>query len=148
MVATRGWRCVLVVALACGSAGCGVELALIGAAASAASTGSAVYRRGKLNASWMADFDLVVAAAEAACSDLALVITASSGDARKGQWIVRSEKNDGKDIVIRIERKSPSLTEFQIDVGWFGSETTARLVYKRMNIAINLGSDLEGGSLP
>ena len=110
--------------------GCGVELAVIGAAASAASQGAAVYSRGKLTASWMGPFDLVVAAAEIALGDLGYVILESSGTASEG--------------ACTVDRKTQQLTEFKFDVTWFGQEATARLILKRMAVAIDLEAYQDG----
>lgn len=124
--------------------GCGVELAVLGAAASAASSGSAAYKRGKLVASWMGPFDLVVAAGEVALSEMGYAIYRSSGDAREGEWTIVAYDDDGGKIVLTVDRKTSELTDFQIDVGWFGSEPTARLVLKRMALAIDLESAQDG----
>jgi len=126
------------------TAGCGVELAMLGAAASAASTGSAVYKQGKLNASWMASFGLVVAAGEAAFKDMGMTIEKSKGDTEKGVWTIVAVNDDGDKITLTVDRKSARLTEFQIDMGWFGREATARLLLKRMAVAINLGAMQDG----
>ncbi len=112
--------------------GCGIELAVLGSAASTASTGSAVYKHGKLNASWMAPFWLVRSAAEAAFDDLGLKITRSEGSEELGYWTIVAVNEDDDKAVITIDRKSDRLTEFQIDIGWLGKETTARLILKRM----------------
>ncbi|MEL7088775.1 MAG: DUF3568 family protein, partial [Planctomycetota bacterium] len=134
-----------VLAVAVGSAGgCGVELAMIGAAASAASSGSAVFKRGKLNASWMGPFDHIVAAGEVAGSELGLLIRSTHGDPVKGTWKTVMNTADGDKITIRTSRKTHNLTEFQIDVGLSGSESTARLLLKRMAVAINLDARQDG----
>lgn len=117
---------------------------MLGAATSAASTGSAVYKRGKLNASWMASFDQVVAAGETAFDDLGLTVTRSAGDAAKGHWSVIAVNEDRDTVRLTIDRKTDRLTEFQIDVGWLGREPTARLVLKRMTVAINLSAAQDG----
>ena len=124
--------------------GCGVELAVLGAAASAASTGSAVYRRGKLDASWMARFERVVAAAELAANDLGLELLSSVGDSAAGTWTLTARNAADEKFIVRIERKAPRLIEFQIDIGWFGHEPTARLMLKRMAVAIGLEEERNG----
>ena len=124
--------------------GCGVELAVIGAAASAASQGAAVYSRGKLTASWMGPFDLVVAAAEIALGDLGYVILESSGTASEGAWTVVGIDEDGDKVTVTVDRKTQQLTEFNIDVTWFGQEATARLILKRMAVAIDLEAYQDG----
>lgn len=124
--------------------GCGVELAVLGAAAAAASQGAAVYKRGKLVGSWMGPFDLVVAAGEIAMGDLGYTILESSGDAAKGEWTVVGIDEDGDKVTITIDRKTRQLTEFQIDVTWFGQEATARLMLKRMAVAIDLEAYQDG----
>ena len=126
------------------SGGCGIELAMIGAAASAASQGSAVYKSGKLNVAWMGDFDEVVAAGEIAGNDLGLLIVSTVGDAQEGTWKTKLTTSDGEDIVIKTMRKTPQMVHFQIDVGWFGHESMARLLLKRMAVAIRLDANADG----
>lgn len=87
---------------------------------------------------------MVVAAGEVAGTDLGLLMESSGGNANKGQWETVFFTFEGERIVIRTNRKTPQLVEFQIDVGWFGSEPTARLILKRMAVAINLDSDRDG----
>ncbi|MEO0515020.1 MAG: DUF3568 family protein [Planctomycetota bacterium] len=129
--------------------GCGVELAVIGAAASAASSGSAAYKQGKLVASWMGPFDVVVAAGEIAFGDLGYAITESSGNALEGDWKIVATDEDGDKVTIKVDRKTQQLTQFQIDVTWFGKEPTARLILKRMAVAINLETHQDGtGDVP
>ncbi|MEM1109988.1 MAG: DUF3568 family protein [Planctomycetota bacterium] len=127
-----------------GTPGCGLELAALGAAASAASQGAAAFKRGKLVASWMGPFDVVVASGEAAFGDLGYRIVETTGDAEAGHWkiVAKDEQNDK--ITIFVNRQTSRLTEFEIDVTWFGRETTARLILKRMATAINLNADQDG----
>ncbi|MEM7625827.1 MAG: DUF3568 family protein [Planctomycetota bacterium] len=134
----------LLSAAVCAAGGCGVELAMIGAAASAASSGAAVFKQGKLNASWMGPFDHVVAAGEVAAGELGLTIRSTTGDPVEGRWKTVLLTEDGEKIVIKIARKTPQLTEFQIDVGLSGSEATARLLLKRMAVAIDLDASQDG----
>lgn len=126
------------------AAGCGVELAVLGAAASAASSGSAAYKRGKLVGSWMGPFDLVVAAGEVALSEMGYAIYQSNGNARKGEWTIVGYDDDGGKVVLTVDRKTSEFTEFQINVGWFGREPTARLILKRMAVAIDLAAEQDG----
>lgn len=122
------------------TAGCGVELAMLGAASSAVSSGSAVYKRGKLNASWMASFDQVVAAGEGAFNDLGMRVTKSKGDEAKGNWMIVAVNDDKNKVTLKVDRKTAALTEFQLNVGWFGKEPTARLILKRMAVALQVGA--------
>lgn len=124
--------------------GCGIELAVLGAAASAASSGSAAYKQGKLVATWLGEFDVVVAAGEAALSEMGFSIYKSDGNALKGEWIIVAYDATGDKVTLTVERKTSELTEFQINVGWFGREPTARLILKRMAVAIGLGVDQDG----
>lgn len=126
------------------TAGCGVELAMLASAASAASSGSAVYKQGKLNASWMAPFDLVVAAGQGAFKEMGMTVKKSTGDKDKGTWTIVAVDDDKDKITLTVNRATPKLTEFQIDVGWFGRESTARLLHKRMALAINLADSRDG----
>ncbi len=126
------------------TAGCGVELAMLGMATSAASTGAAVYKRGKLDASWMASFELVAAAGEEAFEELGMQITKSKGDQEEGEWQIVAVDDEGRKIKLYVERRTPHLTEFQIDVSIFGKEATARLILKRMANVIDLGATRDG----
>ncbi len=129
--------------------GCGVELAVIGAAASAAAQGSAAYKQGKLVAAWMGPFDLVVTAGEIALGDLGYAIVESSGKAANGDWKIVAKDEDGGKVTITVDRKTLQLTQFQIDVTWFGKEPTARLILKRMAVAIDINAAQDGtGDVP
>jgi len=143
----RVWALGAVVLLA--STGCGVELAVMGAAASAASSaasaGSAVYARGKLEAAWLGHFDLVVGAAEEACGDMGFYMVSSQGDLGKGVWKMVAVDDQGDKISVRVTRQTAKLTEFQINVGLWGKQSTARLYLKRMVEAIDLGIEASDG---
>ena len=115
-----------------GLAECGAEIAVISAAVSAASTGSAVIKHGKLDAAWMASFQEVVAAGEGAMNDLGLEIHSSLGKAENSHWTIIAFNEDHDRVTIRIARKTERLTEFQIDVGRLGKDPTARLILQRM----------------
>lgn len=141
---TKPLRIGLLAGALCFTGGCGIELAMIGAAASAASSGSAVFKRGKLQASWMGPFDHIVAAGEVAGSELGLSIRSTDGDPAEGYWKTVMYTADGDKITVKTYRKTNSLTEFQIDVGLSGSEPTARLLLKRMAVAINLDARQDG----
>lgn len=126
------------------TSGCGVEMAMLASAASAASSGSAVYKQGKLNASWLAPFNIVVAAGEGAFNEMGMTVKKSAGDDSKGTWTIVAVDDDNDKITLKVVRATPTLTEFQIDVGWFGRESTARLMLKRMAMKINLGDARDG----
>lgn len=130
-------RALALAGMVTGVGGCGVELAVLGAAASAASAGSAVYSRGKLQASWLGPFDIVVGAAEEACGDMGLQLMESRGDVTKGVWTIVAMDDQKDKIVVSVRRQTYQLTEFQIDVGLFGKQATARLFLKRMINAID-----------
>ena len=117
---------------------------MIGAAASAVSSGSAVYKHGKLDASWLGPFDQVVTAGEVAVGDMGMHLRQTHGDAEEGVWKIVAADDHNEKVVIHITRQTPVLTEFQINVGWFGHESTARLLLKRMALAIELGADEDG----
>jgi len=139
----------LLVVLILLSPGCGIELAVIGAAASAAAQGSAAYKQGKLIAAWMGPFDLVVASGEVALGDLGYAILQSNGNASKGEWKIVGVDEESEKVTITVNRKTKQFTEFQIDVTWFGKEPTARLILKRMAVAIDLNAEQDGtGDVP
>jgi hypothetical protein len=88
----------------------------------------------------MASFDQVVAAGEGAFDDLGMTVTKSKGDESKGNWMIVAVNDDKNKVTLKVDRKTAALTEFQLNVGWFGKEPTARLILKRMAVALQVGA--------
>lgn len=119
-------------ALLGGCAG-GLELAAVGAAASATEAGETAVKRGKIKAAHLATLEATVRAAEHAIEDAGLTFT-------HGRWRpdhrveLQAEDEKGATYNIRIERRTPRLVRYQLDVGWFGHNATARLLLNRMQV--------------
>ena len=106
---------------------------MAGLAASAVSTGAEVYSLGKLDSADEARFDEWIGAVRAAAGDLHLKIDKESNK-REGEWrctLVDERKSKMKVIV---QRRTETLCRTRIDVGWFGSEPTARLLLARVRL--------------
>jgi hypothetical protein len=120
-----------------------------GIAASAVSTGAEVYRLGKLDSADEARFDEWIAAVQAAAADLHLDIERES-DNGKGLYrcTLRDERRSKINVI--VERRTETLCRTRIDVGWFGSEPTARLILARIRLYEDLTSPDTGdeGLLP
>ena len=112
---------------------------MVGMTASAVTTGSDIYRLGKLDAAEMAGFDESVAAARSAAADLGL--REKKTEPRKGDAVRITFADDrNTTLTVRVEPRTASLVLIRIDVGWFGSQTTARLFLTRLRVHL-LGED-------
>ena len=134
LVVVRIICCAVAVALLAG--GCAaVPVAAVGtiagAAASAVSTGSEIYKLGKLDTADMARQADAIRAARLAAADLGL--TFKKEEPRKG-GATRLEFTDAKgaSLKVLVEPRTPVLVHLRIDVGWFGSEPVARLFLARL----------------
>jgi hypothetical protein len=110
-----------------------IPLATVGAvvdiAGTAASAGPAVYKAGKLDTAFIADSIVVEAAVRAAAADLCLrVMRDSSKDKRGDVWVYQFEDDWKTKVEVTLERRTRMLCLCRINVGFFGSEPTARLV--------------------
>jgi hypothetical protein len=104
---------------------------MLGVASSAVSTGSEIYQLGKLDTAEMASFEDAVLATRAAASDLGLKVKAK--EQRKGDSLHFAFVDDkGAKVKVRLQRRTATLVRARVDVGWFGSETTARLYLSRI----------------
>jgi hypothetical protein len=104
---------------------------IAGAASSAVSAGADIYGMGKLTTSEMSHFDATTQAARRAAADLCL--TPTKEERRKGGVALLEFKDDkGASVTVRIEPRTAMLVNVRIDVGWFGSQPTARLFLARM----------------
>ena len=104
-----------------------------GLAASAVSTGAEVYSLGKLDSANEARFDEWIGAVRAAATDLHLKI-AKESDKRKGEWRCTLVDERKAKIKVFVQRRTETLCRTRIDVGWFGSEPTARLLLARVRL--------------
>jgi hypothetical protein len=107
--------------------------AVAGLAATGVSTGADVYRMGKLDAVDMISLDDQIAAVQSAARDLRLTLQKQElYNTDHGRW--RCTISDDRDTRFRVylERRTARLCRSRIDVGIFGSESTARLFLARM----------------
>lgn len=126
----------LLTALPLPLAGClaGAELALVGAAANAASSTEAAAKRGRINAAHRASYDEVRAAAEWAVVDLGLKIErVDEGDER---YKVHAQGTGDVFVTVLVWRETDQLTMTQVSVGLFGSTPVGRLVLQQMRVAL------------
>ena len=134
--------------------GCtGLEPAVIGAAASATSAGAVVFSQGRISAAAIADYDRVREGVLRSADDLSL----SPVYEREGPiWSKYTLEDDlGKDITIRVRRRTSTMTQVDIDVGRFGNEAIGRLFLLRMTENVPqsglrnlLGTGSQGGESP
>jgi hypothetical protein len=108
--------------------------AMVGLAASAVSTGADVYRLGKLDAADEARFDDWITAVRAAADDLHLKVMKESRNNEKGEWRCTLADDRKAKIKVFVQRRTKTLCRTRIDVGWFGSEPTARLILARVRV--------------
>jgi hypothetical protein len=125
--------------LAVGGCAGGLDLAVIGAASQAAGTGSAVFAGGKLKAVGMVDVESARTAVLIAADELSLTLKGqtSSGPDRY-RIVLRDDRNTH--VWVYLDQRTPTLTRIQVNVGFFGSEPTARLLLSR--IGLTLGAHL------
>lgn len=127
-----------IVALALFCGGCElIPLATLGAvfdiAGATAQVGPAIYHQGKLDIAFMARYADVQNAVRSAAADLRLHVL-RDGQAGKADnvWNFQLQDDLKSNISVTIERRSPMLCRCRVNVGYFGSEPTARLVMKRI----------------
>ena len=105
---------------------------IAGIAASAISTGADVYRMGKLDAADEARFDDWIGDFHLSAADLHVKVDKESYDGAKGVWRCVLVDDRNSKASISVERRTETLCRTRIDVGWFGSEPTARLILARV----------------
>lgn len=103
---------------------------LSGIAFSAVSTGKDVYQLGKLDSAEMTTMEQALQAGRDAGEELDLRLKVDTREGAVGQLKFVDEKSAS--LAVRVERRTPMLVRTRIDVGWFGSEVTARLFLNRM----------------
>jgi hypothetical protein len=125
----------LVLLIACCSGGCaGMTLvgaaSVVGVAGGALDTGTSVWSMGKLDSAELASLEQLEAAIHSAAVELGLVILSEKtrGDGRRRLAFI-DERH--KVVDLWLDPRTPTLTRLRIDVGWFGSEPTARLILAR-----------------
>jgi hypothetical protein len=145
MIWNAAWGLVVALALL-GSGGCAaLPLATIGTAigtvSSAAAGGSEVYSLGKLDDAFDVDYGLCRRATILAAADLALHMTTNrEDDPKKRIWHFRFIDDLGSKIDVTIEGRARHLCRVRVDVGWFGSEPTAKLFMDRIRLHLPSGS--------
>jgi hypothetical protein len=107
---------------------------MAGLAASAVSTGADVYRLGKLDSADEAHFDEWIGAVRAAAADLQLKIEKESRNNEKGEWRCTLVDDRRSKTRVIVQRRTGTLCRTRIDVGWFGSEPTARLILAHVRL--------------
>jgi hypothetical protein len=118
-----------------GGCAAGVDLAVVGAASQAAGTGSAVFSAGKLKAVGMADVESARTAVLIAADELSLTVeeqTSPSPD--RCRIVLRDDRNTR--VWVYLQQRTATLTRIQVNVGFFGSEPTARLLLARIGLAL------------
>ncbi len=113
--------------LAIGSVG-----SLAGLTTTAVSAGGGAFRLGKLHASEMMPDEAVKHAVRHAADELDLRCT-HDREAGEGVWRFVFKDERDETIRARVDRRTANLTALLIDVGWFGSEATARLFLTRIH---------------
>lgn len=136
----------LILAFLGGSGGCAaLPLATIGSAldvaSSAATSGSEVYSLGKLDDVFSADYDSCRRATILAAADLWLHMPINrEKSAKKKIWVFRFTDDFGSKVNVTIEQRTQRLCRVRVDVGWFGSEPTAKLFMYRIRAHLPTGA--------
>ncbi len=144
----------LVLICTLGLTGCGLELATLGAAASATQAGTAVMRSGKLRAAVLIDDEVVYAAAERAVADMGMTVKRTKSDPETGRHVIVCVDDHGQKMKWKIQARTDELTWVQINVGFTGHPPTARLAALRLREALEaalgvseLGDALDTGAV-
>jgi len=122
--------CVIVVLGGC----TGAELAVIGAASSGLETGQEITRMGRLKLALMEEGPAVVGAAEQACHDLGLRIYHVEQKTPHSWAVSAAERR--RTLRIIVQERAPRLTQIEVNVGIFGSQSIAELILKRVVAAL------------
>jgi hypothetical protein len=123
-------------ALAGTSGSCtGLTLATVGTVAgavgSAFATGNDIYQLGKIDTAEMARYDQALSATRAAAADLHLATKLDRQDP-DGTSDLSFEDDKGAPVGVHVEPRAETLVRIRVDVGFFGSEPTARLFLGRL----------------
>ena len=99
---------------------------------------SAVYAGGKLYAVSSQDLNRVYAATLAALKQLEIDVTEKNKDVFYAKVV--SKVADGKTITIRMEPGADKGTELRIQTSRFGNEERSRVIYKKIQENLGIGS--------
>lgn len=122
-------------------------LSVVGAATSVGRAGMSTFRSGKLETVELVRFEPMCDAVDAAIAELSLNIRRSKmEDGRR--YTVWTRDDNGSPVTIQVLRKTETMTRVRIDVGWFGSESTARLALRRVHAALVARGVLKIEELP
>lgn len=127
----------LLPALMCGCTAATVASAgaIIGAAGSSISTSSEVFQMGKLDAVDMTEFERQIEGVRCAARDLSLTMEKEEHNA-PGQWRCTIADVRKTRFRVYVDRRSETLCRTRVDVGFFGSEPTARLFLTRVRLNV------------
>ena len=107
--------------------------AALEAASSAVSTGTDVYRLGKLDTAVLASYDDSRAAVRQAAANFRLKIVRDEQEGKHTNiWNFRLADDYKETVDVRIEQRSGMLCLLRVDVGWFGSQPTAQLIIDKI----------------
>jgi hypothetical protein len=102
---------------------------VLGIGSTVASTGPEVYHAGKLDSAVFANYPSTLAAVRDAAGDLGLHVTYDEPACKCDDARFFKLRDDRKtEIQVTVERRAAMLCRCQVDVGWFGSEPTAKLL--------------------
>jgi hypothetical protein len=101
---------------------------VLGALGTAASTGSDVYKLGKLDSAFNCGGDTVFHAALLAANDLGLQVRRTEESTKdRGIWDIVMFDDLGQQTGVHIEGRTRQFCRCRVDIGIFGNEPTARL---------------------
>jgi hypothetical protein len=121
-----------------GSGGCagGLDIAVIGAATSAASSGAGVMSSGKIKVAGMVDAESLRTAVLIAADELDLTIASEeSPGPRRFSFILKDDRNAR--LWVHIDQRTDAMSRVEINAGIFGSVPTAKLLLKRIGVALD-----------
>jgi hypothetical protein len=127
---------IMLLVLACNGVGCATaSIAAVGTVAGFASdaitTGSSVYRLGKLDSVDLATIDQMETAVRAMAKELKLSIIEEE-KSEDGEWYFKLKDDEDATIEITLHSRTEIMCKSRVNVGWFGSEPTARLILQRV----------------
>lgn len=140
-------RCAISLLLS--AAGCElIPLAAVGAAfdiaGSTVATGPAIYHQGKLDIAFMSEYPVVQQAVRSGAADLSLKVSCEhQAGKQEGAWEFVLHDDLKAQIVVTVERRSQTLCLCRVNVGFFGSEPTARLLMNRIGVHLPSAKDAE-----
>jgi len=112
---------------------------VLGALGSAASTGSDVYKLGKLDAVLYASAtDCHRGVIQTAKEMGLMIVTDDHVNPREDVWEMTLHDEKKSPVGIHIERRTAVMSRVRIDVGIFGSEPTTRLFMQQLRINLHL----------